>query len=118
MWDSIVYDPELDLLFIGVGNGGPWNPRIRSPRGGDNLFTCSIVALRPETGEYVWHYQENPDEAWDYDSDEHMILADLTIAGERAESLAARAEERNFLCAGSRDGGADFREALYAHYVG
>jgi quinohemoprotein ethanol dehydrogenase len=87
VWDSIVYDPELDLLFIGVGNGGPWNPRIRSPQGGDNLFTCSIVALRPETGEYVWHYQENPDEAWDYDSDEQMILADLTIQGQPRKVL-------------------------------
>jgi quinohemoprotein ethanol dehydrogenase len=87
VWDSIVYDPELDLLFIGVGNGGPWNPRIRSPRGGDNLFTCSIVALRPETGEYVWHYQENPDEAWDYDSDAQMILADVTIEGQPRKIL-------------------------------
>ena len=83
----MVYDPELDLLFIGVGNGGPWNPRIRSPHGGDNLFTCSIVALRPETGDYVWHYQENPDDAWDYDSDEQMILADLTIAGQSRKVL-------------------------------
>ena len=87
VWDAIVYDPELDLLFIGVGNGGPWNPRIRSPRGGDNLFTCSIVALRPETGEYVWHYQETPDDAWDYDSDEQIILADLTIDGQPRKVL-------------------------------
>lgn len=79
VWNAIAYDPELDLLYIGTGNGGPWNPRIRNPRGGDNLFTCSIVALKPETGEYVWHYQENPNEAWDYDSDEDIILADLTI---------------------------------------
>ena len=50
VWDSIVYDPELDLLYIGVGNGGPWNEKYRSPKGGDNLFTCSIVALKPDTG--------------------------------------------------------------------
>ena len=98
MWNAMAYDPELDLLYIGTGNGGPWNPRIRSPHGGDNLFTCSIVALRPETGEYVWHYQENPDEAWDYDSDEDIILADLTIDGRAAQGAAACAEERNFLC--------------------
>ncbi|MGA7917326.1 MAG: PQQ-dependent dehydrogenase, methanol/ethanol family [Candidatus Acidiferrales bacterium] len=87
VWNAMAYDPELDLLYIGTGNGGPWNPRIRSPHGGDNLFTCSIVALRPETGEYVWHYQENPDEAWDYDSDEDIILADLTIDGEPRKVL-------------------------------
>ncbi|MFZ0583895.1 MAG: PQQ-dependent dehydrogenase, methanol/ethanol family [Candidatus Acidiferrales bacterium] len=87
VWNAMAYDPELDLLYIGTGNGGPWNPRIRSPRGGDNLFTCSIVALRPETGEYAWHYQENPNEAWDYDSDEDIVLADLTIDGRARKVL-------------------------------
>jgi quinohemoprotein ethanol dehydrogenase len=81
VWDSIVYDPELDLLFIGTGNGTPWNRRTRSPQGKDNLFTSSIVALKPDTGEYVWHYQEVPGDAWDYDSAAPMILADLTIDG-------------------------------------
>ncbi|MGC2466612.1 MAG: PQQ-dependent dehydrogenase, methanol/ethanol family, partial [Candidatus Acidiferrum sp.] len=81
VWDSIVYDPELDLLYIGTGNGTPWDRRARSPRGEDNLFTCSIVALKPETGEYVWHYQEVPGDAWDYDAAAPMILADITIGG-------------------------------------
>jgi len=79
VWDSIVYDPDLDLLYLGVGNGTPWDRRARSPHGGDNLFTCSIVALKPDTGEYVWHYQETPGDAWDFDSAESIILADLTI---------------------------------------
>ena len=82
VWDGITYDPELDLLYIGVGNGGPWAKKIRSPRGGDNLFTCSIVALNPDTGAYVWHYQENPGDEWDFDSSEQMILADLRIKGQ------------------------------------
>ncbi len=81
VWDSIVYDPELDLLFIGTGNGTPWDRRARSPQGKDNLFTCSIVALKPDTGEYVWHYQEVPGDAWDYDSAEPIILADVSIDG-------------------------------------
>ncbi|MGB9460651.1 MAG: PQQ-dependent dehydrogenase, methanol/ethanol family [Candidatus Acidiferrum sp.] len=81
VWDAIVYDPELDLVYIGTGNGTPWDRRARSPQGEDNLFTCSIVALKPETGEYVWHYQEVPGDAWDYDSASPMILADVTIAG-------------------------------------
>jgi len=81
VWDAIVYDPELDRVFIGVGNGGPWNEKYRSPKGGDNLFTCSIVALKPDTGDYIWHYQEVPADDWDYDSDEQMILADLSIDG-------------------------------------
>ena len=81
VWDSIVYDPELDLLYIGTGNGTPWDRRARSPQGEDNLLTCSIVALKPDTGEYVWHYQEVPGDAWDYDAASPMILADVTIGG-------------------------------------
>lgn len=87
VWNTIVYDPELDLLYIGTGNGTPWNEKFRSPKGGDNLFTCSIVALKPETGEYVWHYQEDPADAWDFDSDEDIILADLAIDGQTRKVL-------------------------------
>jgi len=87
VWDAIVYDPELDLLYIGVGNGGPWNEKYRSPKGGENLFTCSVVALKPDTGEYVWHYQENAADDWDYDSSEQMILADIPIEGKTRKVL-------------------------------
>jgi len=80
-WDSMAYDPDLDLLYIGVGNAGPWDRTVRSGGKGDNLFVSSIVALRPETGEYVWHFQEVPGDEWDYTATQHMILADLTIAG-------------------------------------
>ncbi len=81
VWDSLAYDPELDLLYVGVGNGAPHSKHIRSPGGGDNLFLCSILALRPDTGEYVWHYQEVPGETWDYTATQHMILADLPWQG-------------------------------------
>jgi len=81
VWDSMAYDEELDLLYIGVGNGSPWNQLYRSPQGGDNLFLASIVALRPDTGEYVWHYQTTPGETWDFTATQHMILADLVIEG-------------------------------------
>ena len=82
VWDSMVYDPDLDLLFIGVGNGSPWNREIRSPGGGDNLFLSSIVALDGTTGAYRWHYQTTPADNWDYTATQHMILADLKIEGE------------------------------------
>jgi quinohemoprotein ethanol dehydrogenase len=81
VWDSMAYDPDLDLLYIGTGNGSPWNQRVRSPGGGDNLFLSSIVALRPDTGEYVWHYQTTPGETWDYTATQHIILADIDIGG-------------------------------------
>jgi PQQ-dependent dehydrogenase (methanol/ethanol family) len=82
VYDSMAYDPELNLLYIGVGNGSPWNQQLRSPEGGDNLFLASIVALNPDTGAYVWHYQTTPGETWDYTATQHMILADLTIDGQ------------------------------------
>ncbi|MEM7019928.1 MAG: PQQ-dependent dehydrogenase, methanol/ethanol family [Pseudomonadota bacterium] len=81
VWDSMAYDPELNLLYIGVGNGSPWNQTLRSPEGGDNLFLTAIVALNPDNGEYVWHYQTTPGETWDYTATQHIMLADLEING-------------------------------------
>ena len=81
VWDSMAYDPDLDLLYFGVGNGTPWNQEIRSPGGGDNLFVSSIVAVRPDTGDYVWHYQTTPGETWDYTAAQHIILADIELDG-------------------------------------
>ncbi len=95
VWDSMAYDPELDLLYVGVGNGTPWNQAIRSPGGGDNLFLSSILALRPATGEYVWHYQTTPGETWDYTATQHIILADLEIDG-RARKVLMQAPKNGF----------------------
>ncbi|HYL86251.1 MAG TPA: PQQ-dependent dehydrogenase, methanol/ethanol family [Candidatus Angelobacter sp.] len=81
VWDSMAYDPDLDLVYFGVGNGTPWPRRKRSSQGGDNLFICSVVAVKAETGGYVWHYQETPGDTWDFDSAQSIILADLTING-------------------------------------
>jgi PQQ-dependent dehydrogenase (methanol/ethanol family) len=95
IWDAIVYDPELDLLYIGTGNGAPWNEKYRNPKREDGLLTCSIVALKPETGEYVWHYQEDPADDWDYDSDEQIILADIPIDG-RSRKVLFHAPKNGF----------------------
>ena len=81
VWDTMSFDPELNLMFIGTGNGSPWARSKRSPSGGDNLFLASIVALNPDTGKYVWHYQETPGDNWDYTSTQPMILADLKMDG-------------------------------------
>jgi len=87
VWDSMAYDPELNLLYIGTGNGSPWNRYERSPGGGDNLYLSSIVAINPDNGEYVWHYQTTPGDSWDYTATQHMILADIEIDGEIRQVL-------------------------------
>lgn len=94
-WHGFTYDAELDQLYIGTGNGSPWNRKIRSPEGGDNLFLCSIVALDPDTGEYRWHYQTTPGETWDFNSNMDIVLADLPIEG-RPRKVILHAPKNGF----------------------
>ncbi|KKN90605.1 hypothetical protein LCGC14_0227470 [marine sediment metagenome] len=86
-WDAMAYDPELDLLYVGTGNGSPWNREIRSPGGGDNLFLSSILAIRPDTGRLVWHYQVNPGDTWDFTATQQITLADIDIDGKQRQVL-------------------------------
>ena len=87
VWDALAYDSELDTLYVGVGNGSPWNHKIRSGGKGDNLFISSILALDATTGAYKWHYQTTPGETWDYTATQHIMLADLTIDGAKRKVL-------------------------------
>jgi quinohemoprotein ethanol dehydrogenase len=86
-WDSMAYDPELDLLYVGTGNASVYDRSKRSPGGGDNLFVSSILAVRPDTGRLVWHYQTTPGDTWDYTATQHIMLADLEIDGVRRRAL-------------------------------
>ena len=95
VWDSMAYDPELDLLYVGVGNGSPWNHLLRSEGKGDNLFLASIVALDPDDGSYVWHYQTTPGETWDHTATQHIIVADLRIDG-AARRVVMQAPKNGF----------------------
>lgn len=86
-WHGFTYDPEFNTIYIGTGNGSPWNRSIRSPGGGDNLFLCSIVALDADTGDYKWHYQTVPGETWDYNSNMDIVLADLQVGGRDVKAI-------------------------------
>ena len=86
-WDSIAYDPDLKLVYVGTGNGSPVAWKHRSAGNGDNLFLCSIVALDAETGEYRWHYQETPSEDWDYTCTQSIVQAELPIGGQSRKVL-------------------------------
>ncbi len=87
VWEAIAYDPKLDLVYFGTGNGMPWTQKLRSPEGGDNLYIASIVAVKASTGQYVWHYQCTPGEIWDYDATAPLILADLPIGGKTRQVI-------------------------------
>lgn len=87
VWDSFSFDPDLDLLYVGTGNGSPWNWQTRSPGGGDNLYLSSILALRPDTGELIWYYQTTPADSWDFTATQQMILATLNINGKPRKVL-------------------------------
>lgn len=86
-WDSMAYDPDLNLLYVGTGNGAPWPAFQRSPSGGDNLYLSSILAINPDNGKLVWHYQTTPGDSWDYTATQHMILTELDWQGENRKVL-------------------------------
>ena len=86
-WDSIAYDPALDLIYVGTGNSSPHSQYYRSDDKGDNLFVCSIVALHGKDGSYAWHYQMNPGEEWDWTCTQSLISADLVIDGKPRKVL-------------------------------
>ena len=95
VWDSITYDAKLNRIYLGTGNAGPSDPAVRSPGGGDNLYTASVVALDADSGRYLWHYQMNPRDAWDYDCTQQMTLAELVIDG-KARDVLMQAPKNGF----------------------
>jgi alcohol dehydrogenase (cytochrome c) len=83
-WITGSYDPDLDLVYWGTGNGGPWNAAMR---GGDSLYVCSVLAIKPKTGEIAWHFQFSPGDPYDYDSVNELVIADLTVKGKPRKAL-------------------------------
>ena len=93
-WRSGTYDPELDLVYWGTGNAAPWDPR---PRGElDSLYTSSVIAVRPQTGEIACHYQYTPNDVYDVDAADEHVLADIRIDG-RLRNVMIQANKNGFL---------------------
>lgn len=113
-WDGFAYDPALGLVYIGTGNGSPWNREIRSPGGGDNLFLSSIVAVDVKTGEYKWHYQTTPGETWDYTAVQQMILADMKIGG-KDRKVIMQAPKNGFFYVLDRETGELLKADAYTY---
>jgi len=103
IWDAMAFDPELNLMYVGVGNGSPWARKVRSPAGGDNLFLSSIVALDPDTGEYKCHYQGVQGDTWDFTATQHIILADIEIGGKERKVFMQAPKSGFFYIADRRD---------------
>ncbi len=87
VWDGVAYDPEADLVYVGTGNAGPWPEELRKSQGKDNLYTASVVAVKPETGELKWYFQMVPGDEWDYDSVQQLLLAEITIKGQQRKVI-------------------------------
>jgi quinohemoprotein ethanol dehydrogenase len=104
VWDSITYDEALDRIYIGVGNGSPWNRQIRSPQGGDNWLLASIVALDRKTGRYLWHYQTTPGDTWDSTATASIILTNITVEG-KPRRVLMQAPKNGFFYVIDRDTG-------------
>ena len=116
VWSAMAYDARFNRLYLGTGNGSPWNQRIRSPGGGDNLFIASIVALDADTGQYVWHYQVNPGETWDYNDAMDIELGDLMIGG-KLHPVIMHAPKNGFFYVIDRETGKLISAEKFAHLV-
>ena len=100
-WNSGAYDPELNLLYWGTGNPGPWNSDLRK---GDNLWTCSLLAIDADTGKIKWGFQYTPNDAWDYDGNGGAALVDVTIDS-KPRKVAVQSNRNGFFYVIDRENG-------------
>jgi quinohemoprotein ethanol dehydrogenase len=114
VWNAVTFDPQFNRIYVGTGNGSPWNQRIRGRAGGDNLFVASIIALDADTGDYVWHYQTAPGDNWDYDATEDLVLADLRLDGTNKKVLM-QANKNGFFYVIDRSSGKIISAEKFAH---
>ncbi len=113
VWNSIVYDPDFNQVYLGTGNGSPWSREVRSPGGGDNLFLASIIAVDADSGRMNWYYQQVPAENWDYTATADMALADMEVDG-RVRKVLLQAPKNGFFYVIDRSDGKLLRAHPFA----
>ena len=118
VWDGFAYDPEANLVYVGTGNAEPWDQKFRGAQNVDNLYTCSILAVDLTTGQLKWHFQTTPNDNWDFDSVQQLMLLDLTHQRQAAQGDHAGLEERLLLGAGPRHGRVHLRRSLREDQMG
>jgi quinohemoprotein ethanol dehydrogenase len=96
VWDGVAYDPETNLVYVGTGNAEPWVQKFRGAQSVDNLYTCSILALDVNTGQLKWHYQTVPNDNWDFDSVQQLMILDLRINGRQRKVITQAAKNGFF----------------------
>jgi quinohemoprotein ethanol dehydrogenase len=104
VWDAITYDPSTDLVIFGTGNATPGDAVRRDPGRGDNLFTTSLIAVHAKDGSYAWHYQPTPWETWDYDTDQQLMLLDVTINGQKRHTVMQASKNGMFYVLDAKTG--------------
>ncbi len=95
VWDGIAYDPEANLVYVGTGNAEPWVQKFRGAQNVDNLYTCSILAVDLTSGQLKWYFQTTPNDNWDFDSVQQLMLLDLKING-RMRKVITQASKNGF----------------------
>jgi PQQ-dependent dehydrogenase (methanol/ethanol family) len=111
VWGWISYDPELNLIYYGTGNPGPWNPDARP---GDNKWTCGVFARNPDTGEAAWFYQIGPHDEYDWDGINESLLLDLPVGGQQRKVLV-RPERNGYVYVMDRATGQVLSAEPFAH---
>jgi PQQ-dependent dehydrogenase (methanol/ethanol family) len=104
VWDGFAYDPDANLVYVGTGNAEPWTQKFRGAQNVDNLYTCSILAVDLTTGQLKWYFQTVPNDNWDFDSVQQLMLLDLTIDG-RSRKVLTQAAKNGFFYVLERSSG-------------
>ena len=95
VWDGFAYDPEASLVYVGTGNAEPWVQKFRGAQNVDNLYTCSILAVDLTSGRLKWYFQTTPNDNWDYDSVQQLMLLDLNVKG-KTRKVITQASKNGF----------------------